>query len=104
MQHHTDGIPPDGTTVTVISVFHIAAVSVMYTFGAGGIVFCIICLIFNIVFRKKRYLKYYDNFRRRVMFMNNNNNNSMIIIINVNIALLNNNYFFLPLFQDCPLN
>ena len=51
----TEGIPPDGSTITILSLFHIAAVTVMYVFGFGGIIFSIFCLIFNILFRKRRY-------------------------------------------------
>ena len=54
MLNYTDGIPPDGSAISVIVLFNIAVVIFMYTIGIGGIIFCIVCLIFNIAFRKRR--------------------------------------------------
>ena len=38
-----------------IKVLPVVVLVFMYTFGVGGIIFCIICLTFNIVFRKRRF-------------------------------------------------
>ena len=54
MLNYTDGVPPDGSAISVIVLFHIAVLICMYTVAVGGIIFCIVCLVFNIVFRKRR--------------------------------------------------
>ncbi len=49
-----DGIPPDGTPEQVVHAVDLA-LTVMYTFFASiGIIFGIVCLIFNCVFRKRK--------------------------------------------------
>ena len=53
--YDTDGIPPDGSPITIVKALSVVLLVFLYAFGVGGIIFCIICLTFNIVFRKRRF-------------------------------------------------
>lgn len=48
------GIPPDGTPIKVINTFKTALVVILDIAAAAGIIFAIVCLVFNVVFRKKK--------------------------------------------------
>ena len=50
-----DGPPPDGTPVIVIHSFNIALVVLFDITAVLGIVFAIGCLIFNFVFKNRKY-------------------------------------------------
>ena len=50
----TDGIPPDGRPHAVISTYNVALVVVFYVLALAGIVFAIVCLLFNWIFRKSK--------------------------------------------------
>ena len=53
----TDGlIPYDGMPVVQIDTVPIPLVVIIFLLAAAGIIFTIICLIFNIVFSKKRHV------------------------------------------------
>ena len=48
------GVPYDGVSVEVIHDNNIVLVGFLYTLAAIGILFTIACLLFNIIFRKKK--------------------------------------------------
>ena len=50
------GPPPDGSPIQVKVARTTVLVAIMYLWSSLGIIFSIICLIFNIVFRKRRYM------------------------------------------------
>ena len=49
-----DGIPFDGVPTTDIATAFIPLVVVIYIFAAAGVVFSIVCLTFNLIFRNKK--------------------------------------------------
>ncbi|XP_019849131.1 PREDICTED: gamma-aminobutyric acid type B receptor subunit 2-like [Amphimedon queenslandica] len=52
-----DGVPPDGTPIYEFSSFSIILVIVMYLWSSVGIIFTVICLIFNIIFRNRKIIR-----------------------------------------------
>ena len=50
----SDGIPPDGTPVDVISGRALALSVVLLLLSVAGIAFTMFCLLFNIVFRQRK--------------------------------------------------
>ena len=48
------GIPPDGSPVEIVHTFHIALIVVFYFLASLGIVFAIVCLLFNIIYRERQ--------------------------------------------------
>ena len=50
----TDGYPPDGTPIVILSTINIALTAVCYSFTICGLVLAIVCFIFNFVFRNRR--------------------------------------------------
>ena len=51
----SDGVPPDGRPTEMLDATHISAF-IVFTFLFGVLlVFAIGCLLFNIIFRKRRY-------------------------------------------------
>lgn len=49
-----DGVPSDGTPAEVIVTYHLTLV-ITYDMLAGiGLIFVVICLIFNFTFRKRK--------------------------------------------------
>lgn len=51
---NSDGIPFDGVPATDIATAFIPLVVVIYIFAAAGVVFSIVCLTFNLIFRNKK--------------------------------------------------
>ena len=47
-------IPRDGSTITVENFTRLSLTIICYIYAFAGIVFAIICLVFNFVFRKKK--------------------------------------------------
>ena len=51
-----DGIPRDSSFIlTIVSVKALSATVVLYFMASLGILFTFVCLIFNIIFRKRKY-------------------------------------------------
>ena len=50
----TDGVPPDGTPQKVVHTFQLGLVVVFYFLAAVGMIFSVVCLLFNFVFRSRR--------------------------------------------------
>ena len=48
------GVPMDGTPQFVTNPPLLPLVVLMYTYATAGIVFALVCMVFNIVFRKKK--------------------------------------------------
>ena len=48
------GIPPDGTPINVINTFKTELVVILDILAVAGIVFAIVCLVFNVVFRNRK--------------------------------------------------
>ena len=48
------GIPPDGTPIIVIHTFKVELVVILDISAGAGIIFAIVCLVFNVVFRNKK--------------------------------------------------
>lgn len=55
----TDGIPPDGTPISVINTFKLELVVIFDILAIFGIAFAIACLLFNIIFRNRKWDNYY---------------------------------------------
>lgn len=53
-----DGIPPDGTPISVTNAIHTAVIVIFDIIAALGIIFAICCLVFNIAFRNKKLVTY----------------------------------------------
>lgn len=51
----TAGFPPDGTPISLVHTEHIGLGVVSYTVAVCGIVLSVMALIFNYVYRNKRY-------------------------------------------------
>lgn len=49
-----DGVPLDGTPVTIFHTFNIGLVAVFDTLATLGIVFAIGCLLFNFICRQRK--------------------------------------------------
>ena len=50
----TEGIPPDGTPIKIISAHHTATVVLLYTLASLGMILAAVCLVFNIVYRNHK--------------------------------------------------
>ena len=53
-----DGIPNDGIPDEDIVTVHIGITVVYVTLATTGLVFAVVCLVFNLVFRQKRLAKF----------------------------------------------
>ena len=53
-----DGIPPDGKPVENISPFHVALIVCVYVCAFAGLIFCVVCLLFTLIFRNKKYASF----------------------------------------------
>ena len=53
-----DGIPNDGIPDEDIVTVHIGITVVYVTLATAGLVFAVVCLVFNLVFRQKRLAKF----------------------------------------------
>ena len=49
-----DGIPSDGTPIVVLNTFYMAIYIIYDVFVIIGIIFAIVCLLFNIIFRNRK--------------------------------------------------
>jgi len=56
MCNTTDGAPPDGTPQNTIQTVNLWLVVVYYSLVALGIIFSMVCLVFNFVFRNRRWV------------------------------------------------
>ena len=52
----SDGVPPDGTPIKVINTIYIGVFGFATALFVIGMIFAIICLFFNILYRNKRYI------------------------------------------------
>lgn len=52
-----DGIPYDGVPEEVVVTIHISSASIFITLATAGLIFTLICLTFNFLFRKKRLIQ-----------------------------------------------
>ena len=50
----SDGIPSDGTPTKIFSGVHVAITVILDMFAIAGIIFAIVCLLFNVAFRKRK--------------------------------------------------
>ena len=50
----TDGVPPDGTPISIINTFKVELIVIFDTLVLLGIIFAVTCLLFNIIYRKRR--------------------------------------------------
>ena len=57
-----DGIPPDGTPDKIIHTFNIGLVVTFDTLATLGIVFSCCCLLFNFIFKEKRFVCHNHNY------------------------------------------
>ena len=53
-----DGIPNDGIPDEDIVTVHIGITVVYVTLATAGLMFAVVCLVFNLVFRQKRLAKF----------------------------------------------
>ena len=51
----TGGVPSDGTPIYVPLSYHLALVIIYDFLAILGIIFTIVCFLFNIIFRKRKY-------------------------------------------------
>ena len=49
------GVPYDGSIVEIIHEHSVIMSGIYYSLGIIGLVFLLICLLVNIIFRKKKY-------------------------------------------------
>ena len=49
-------IPADGTPVTVFNYPLLPLMAVCYTAASAGILFAVLCFLFNIIFRNRKYV------------------------------------------------
>ena len=49
-------IPYDGSPIEVIDSTHIAFTAIFFTLASLGLICTLVCLVFNIAFRNKRYI------------------------------------------------
>lgn len=54
---YPDGIPPDGTPISVINTFKLELVVIFDILAIFGIAFAIACLLFNIIFRNRKTVR-----------------------------------------------
>lgn len=52
--YHSDGVPFDGIPTMRMETVSIILAVVVYTLVAAGVVFAMVCLIFNFIFRNKK--------------------------------------------------
>ena len=52
---NTDGIPPDGTPSTVLVSIQPVVIALTHTMLVAGLALAMICLVFNIVYRNRRW-------------------------------------------------
>ena len=52
--YNADGVPPDGTPINITNTFKVEVVAIFYSSAIAGIMFAIVCLLFNVIFRSKR--------------------------------------------------
>ncbi len=50
-----EGVPYDGVPTDTIVTVHLAVTVIMVVAAAGGTLFTLVCLTYNMYFRKKRY-------------------------------------------------
>lgn len=50
------GIPSDGTPIEVQHYPFLSLLVIVYLYTVTGLVFTVVCLVFNIVFRKHKYV------------------------------------------------
>ena len=51
-----DGIPSDGTPIVVLNTFYMPIYIIYYIFVVLGIIFALVCLLFNIIFRNRKWV------------------------------------------------
>ena len=51
----TEGIPNDGMAIEDVVTVSVALTVVYVILATAGLVFAVACILFNIIFRKKRY-------------------------------------------------
>ena len=51
-----DGVPPDGTPVKIIHTFNSGLVVLFDILATLGITFALSCLLFNFIFKERRYV------------------------------------------------
>ena len=49
-------VPPDGRPVNITNTYNLGLVITLDILATAGIVFAVVCLLFNIIFRNRRYL------------------------------------------------
>ena len=49
-----DGVPPDGTPMTVIDLVEVAVTVIQWILTTITVVFIVVCLGFNIIFRNRK--------------------------------------------------
>ena len=54
-----DGIPPDGTPRPVTVTILTPLVIVYYILASVGIIYALVCLMFNFIFRNRKYVRCY---------------------------------------------
>lgn len=54
---YTVGVPLDGTPIKTVHTFHVKLVVIFDILAIAGILFGFVCLLFNIIFRKRRYVR-----------------------------------------------
>ncbi len=54
-------IPMDGSPLKIIITFDLWIVGVCYTLAVIGLIFTLICCLFNIVFRKRKYARAFSS-------------------------------------------
>ena len=52
---YTVGVPLDGTPINIVNTFHMELVIIFDILAIAGILFGFACLLFNIIFRNRRY-------------------------------------------------
>ncbi len=56
-EHHRGVPPPDGSPLSTINPPLLSIAVLVYIYATAGIVFAVVCLVFNIVFRKKKLVQ-----------------------------------------------
>ena len=51
----TDEVPSDGTPIYMPLSYHLALVIIYDFLAILGIIFTIVCFLFNVIFKKKKY-------------------------------------------------
>ncbi len=52
--YNTEGVPYDGVPTDTIVTIHLAVTITMIIAAAGGVLFTLVCLTYNMYFREKR--------------------------------------------------